>query len=384
MHTPLVVPLVASYSIPFRRGVSFLLRWVIVALLLGLCLEQRALAQSSRCSESADGLLRVAFPRFSLQASAFAQLQYLFFFRADEVSRSDFSIPRARVCGSGYVIAHSLRYRLMIGRSSQRELEINDAFLEWEPLPAFAVRLGRLKLPIIHEWIESAQPLATVDRALSSRLLLPGRDYGLRVSGRLLAQHLDYLIGVFNGDGESATRATDLSPAVVARLALHLTGNPYIGAVDFEGSPPHVSLEAGTLWNRWKPAASIGASPAQPAPVEDTLWNVSALLRWHHFDGAAEYIGLRRTDSQKTLRTHAGYLRLTYFVTRLHSAVSARASLVSVRGGQPDDQLETEGSWGVFLDRHRIKVISRYALLQNLTQHTKEHQLGLLTQVAVD
>jgi hypothetical protein len=118
--------------------------------------------------------------------------------------------------------------------------------------------------------------------------------------------------------------------------------------------------------------------------VEDTLWNVSALFRWNHFDGAAEYIGQRRTDAHKTQRTHAGYLRLTYFVQRLHSSVSARGSLVSVRSDQTDNQLEAEGSWGVYLDRHRIKVISRYAVVQNLTQGTIEHQLGLQTQIAVD
>lgn len=363
-----------------RTGSLFRLGLIVWALLW--LTASVSFAQSSRCSDTPDGLLRAEYPRFSLQGSAFAQLQYQFFFRSEEVSRSDFSVPRARVCGSGHVLSRSLRYRLMIGRSSQRELEVNDVFVEWEPVSALAIRLGRFKLPIVHEWMESAQSLATLDRALASRLLLPGRDYGLRVSGRLLAQHVEYLIGVFNGDGESAVKAADLSPALVARLSLHLTGSPYVGAVDFAGSWPQVSLAAGTLWNRWKQTVSGSTSP--PQSVEDTLWNVSALFRWNHFDGAAEYIGQRRTDAHKTQRTHAGYLRLTYFVQRLHSSVSARGSLVSVRSDQTDNQLEAEGSWGVYLDRHRIKVISRYAVVQNLTQSTIEHQLGLQTQIAVD
>lgn len=378
MHSPLIA--LGLRPLPFRRSVG--IRSVIAALFLIALTESAVFAQSSRCSDSAEGVLRISFDRLSLQGSAFVQLLYQLSVRAEEVSRSDVSIPRARVCGSGHVLSRSLRYRLMIGRSSQRELEINDAFLEWEPLPALSLRLGRFKVPIIREWIDSAQLTATLDRAFSSRLLLPGRDYGLRVSGRLLSQHLEYLIGVFNGDGESAVKAADLRPLVVARLSLHLTGSPYAGAVDFDGSVPHVSLEAGALWNRRMSADS--GSPSSLLPVEDTLWNVSALFRWNHFDGAAEYIGLRRTGSQPTQRTHSGFLRLTYFVKRLHSSLSVRASLVSQRGGQPEDQLETEASWGVYLDRHRIKVISRYAALQNLTKHTTDHQLGLLVQVAVD
>ena len=172
----------------FRLG---LIVWALLWLTVSV-----SFAQSSRCSDTPDGLLRAEYPRFSLQGSAFAQLQYQFFFRSEEVSRSDFSVPRARVCGSGHVLSRSLRYRLMIGRSSQRELEVNDVFVEWEPVSALAIRLGRFKLPIVHEWMESAQSLATLDRALASRLLLPGRDYGLRVSGSLLAQHVEYLIGV--------------------------------------------------------------------------------------------------------------------------------------------------------------------------------------------
>jgi len=350
-----------------------------LVLLVGVFETPAAKAQSSRCSHGEDSILSMSGTRFSLQGSAFAQIQYAAALQSTELVRSDFTVPRARICGSGHAFTSRLRYRLMIGRSVQREIEINDAFVEWEPIDGLAFRIGRFKLPIVREWIESAQSLSTVDRALASRLLLPGRDYGVRVGGRLWRQRLEYVLGVWNGDGEALTHAVDTSPAVVARLALHLTGNPYSGAVDFDGSLPHVTLEAGVLWNRWQPP-----STATPAPqMEDTLWNASAQFRWARFDGALEYIGRRRTDAEKTLLTHGGYLRLSYFVPVLRSSWTGRASVVSVRGDKPNQQVEAEANWAVYVDRHRAKLIARYGVLSDITKAAVEHQLGLLTQISV-
>jgi len=338
-----------------------------------------AQAQSPSCSNGNDAELTLSHARFSLQGSAFAQIQYVAAIAQGELVRSDFTVPRTRVCGSGHAFTSRLRYRLMIGRSVQREIEINDAFVEWEPIDGLAFRIGRFKLPIVREWIDSAQALATVDRSLASRLLLPGRDYGVRVGGRLWRHRLEYLLGVWNGDGDALTRAADQSPAVVARLALHLTGNPYSGAVDFDGSLPHVTVEAGVLWNRWKPPSTTTPFPQ----VEDTLWNASAQFRWAHFDGALEYIGQQRTDVDKTVLTHGGYLRLTYFVSVLRSSLTGRASVVSVRGNKPSQQVEAEANWGVNVDRHRAKLIARYGVLSDMTTTSVEHQFGLLTQISV-
>lgn len=360
------------FSSPWRPA-------AVLLLLLGLLWPRPSAAQLATCSPNPEHALSVLADRYSLLLGAFAQLQYAASVRDGELTRSDFTVPRARICASGHAVTKRLRYRLMIGRSIQRELEVNDAFAEWEPIDGLALRIGRMKLPIIHEWIESAQPLSTVDRSLASRLLLPGRDYGARVSGLLLRRHLEYLLGVWNGDGDAATKAADTSPAVVARLALHLTGTPYIGAVDFDDSGPAVSLEVGTMWNRWKPASTT--SP--PPQVEDILVNASALFRWAHFDGAAEYIALLRRDDTQTITTQAGYLRLTYFVPRLRSSLTLRGSLVDVRAQKPDRQLELEGDLGFYLDRHRAKAVLRYAGLLGLVASTVEHQLSLQVQLAV-
>ncbi|MFO0579945.1 MAG: porin [Polyangia bacterium] len=347
------------------------------ALLLGAA--GPAAAQSARCSLSEDSVLSLFHDRYSVQVSAFAQLQYAAGITAQGLSKSEFSVPRARICASGHALTHRLRYRLMIGRSIQREIEVNDAFAEWEPVDGLALRLGRFKLPVIREWIESARPLATIDRSLATRLLLPGRDYGASVSGRIVRGHLAYLLGVFNGDGDAATRAADTSPAVVARLGLHLGAAPWSGAVDFAGSAAAASLEAGLLWNRWRPPSVLTTA----AMVEDQLWNAAAALRWAHFDAGAEYIGQRRADPEKVTWTHAGYVRLTYFMPKLLSSVTGRASVVEVRGDAPAEQVEAEADWGLYLDRHRVKAVLRYAALIDTTRELTEHQLGLQVQVAV-
>lgn len=346
------------------------------------------------CGPQSDHALSLFDDRYSIQLGAFAQLQYAATIGdADGPSlvRSDFTVPRARVCASGHAVTRRLRYRLMIGRSIQRELEVNDVVVEWEALEWLVLRLGRFKLPIIHEWIESAQPLATIDRALASRLLLPGRDYGVRVSGRLFRQRLEYLVGVSNGDGDAATRAADTSPAVLARLSLQaLRGarGPFIGAVNFDGDGPAIALEAGLLWNRSRPQTTgTGGSTTMSPPLEDYLLNASALLRWDYFDVAIEYIGQRRDNTQAVRWTHAGYARVTYFVPRLWSSVTGRVSWASLpatmTAPKPDDQLELEVDWGLYLDRHHAKLVSRYGALLHNPAGTVEHQLGVQAQIAV-
>lgn len=334
--------------------------------------------------------------RYSLQLTAFAQLQYLAGLQGGELVRSDFSVPRARVCSSGHAILPALRYRLMIGRSIQRELEVVDAFVEWQPRREFSLRLGRFKLPIIREWIESAMPLATVDRALASRLLLPGRDYGLRIGGQLLAGHLSYALGVWNGDGDAATRAADTSPALVGRLSLLSRGSAsgLGGAVDFVGRPPLAMLEVGAMWNKPQLPASSTSATAATMQVEDWLWNLSTSLRWAYLDLTAEYIALQRRAVDSVTETRAGYLRLTYFLPALRSTLSLRGSYVGSRllpaaaeqpaqPGPAGEQLETESDWGLFVDQHRAKLILRSAALANLSKATVEYQLGLLAQIAV-
>lgn len=352
-------------------------QWLcFLVLLLGTLRTARA--QSLSCGDSESPSISFARERFSVQVGAFAQLQYAAAVTGTELLKSDFSIPRVRICASGHAVAKQLRYRLMIGRSGQREVEVVEVYLEWQPLDGLALRLGRMKLPIIREWIDSARSFATVDRSLASRLLLPGRDYGLRIGGLLLRRHVEYQLGVWNGEGDAATHAADTSPAVVARLALHSTGGPFSGTIGFVEGSPQVTLEGGLLWNRWKPPSSAAA-----AAVEDLLLNTSVALRWAFFDGAAEYISLRRIDAEQTTWTHAGYLRMTYFVSRLRSAFTARASVVLQQGAKPEQQVEAEADWGLLFDQHRLKLMFRYGVLQNLLRDTTEHQLGLQVQVAV-
>lgn len=371
------VPSARSHRLWRRLRVR--LSWLWLSLLPAMIAT--AQAQPVDCSPQRQTVLTLFEGRYSLQVTAFAQLQYLAGLQDGSLVRSDFSVPRARVCASGHAAHPSLRYRLMIGRSIQRELEVVDAFAEWQPSPAFSLRFGRFKLPIIREWIESAVPLATLDRSLSARALLPGRDYGLRIAGQLARKRLEYLLGIWNGDGDAATRAADTRPALVARLGVQVLGEPIIGAVDFVGTKPTLIVEAGAMWNRSQPPATAGAV-VTAAERDDVLLNGTAQFRWAGFDTALEYIGLLRWEAGAQQQSHGGSLRMTHFFPRVLSSLSARESLVIQRGVKTLDQVESEVDWGLYLDRHRAKLVLRYALLLSSAANP-EHQLGTQVQIAV-
>ncbi len=80
----------------------------------------------------------------------------------------------------------------------QGQVQIPDAFAEWDYFSAFRVRVGKFKSPIGLEMLQGAPNLSFMERSLT-RNLLPNRDLGLMVWGVLGRGTLEYQLGVFNG-----------------------------------------------------------------------------------------------------------------------------------------------------------------------------------------
>jgi len=76
--------------------------------------------------------------------------------------------------------------------------EIDDAFLEVRFAPAVHVRMGRFKVPVGLENLQSTTGLMHVERGFPNGLV-PGRDIGLMVSGQVVPNRLRYALGIFNG-----------------------------------------------------------------------------------------------------------------------------------------------------------------------------------------
>lgn len=94
---------------------------------------------------------------------------------------------------------------------------LQDAYLDVRYSPQVRVRIGKFKVPLGLERLQSATAITFVERA-SPSALLPVRDVGAQVFGEVGA--VSYAVGVFEGalDGSSADLDTNDGKDVAARV----------------------------------------------------------------------------------------------------------------------------------------------------------------------
>lgn len=119
---------------------------------------------------------------------------------------------------------------------------LQDGWVEWRADPAFNVRLGQFQIPCSAEEFDSTRSQRFAERSPMNRLV-PGREMGLEVHGRLLEDRIAYFAAVSHGqgylkdkgrgvvDGDDEKEASFLIHAFpLERLRLSLGGS--IGGVD--------------------------------------------------------------------------------------------------------------------------------------------------------
>ncbi|HEY9547383.1 MAG TPA: porin [Solimonas sp.] len=98
---------------------------------------------------------------------------------------------------------------------------VSDAYGELRLNPAFNVRAGKFKAPIVLENLQSSSATTFNERGLPNELG-PNRDYGVQLGGSLFDDTLDYAVGVFNGapDGRDGKQQpeSDNRKEIAARL----------------------------------------------------------------------------------------------------------------------------------------------------------------------
>lgn len=118
---------------------------------------------------------------------------------------------RVRLAIGGHLLTHHLRYYFQFGFAA-RDVEtdfpmpLRDAYLEWQPVPSFALRVGQMKVPYGLQRVISSSALAFADRGLTIAEFNLDRDVGLMVMSDDLGEwngRLRYRIGAFGGQGRN-------------------------------------------------------------------------------------------------------------------------------------------------------------------------------------
>ncbi len=197
------------------------MRTLLPLLLLSLPAFAQTPPPASVSMDEEGVVLRSADGDFRLQLGALLQADGRFFLGEDADSADNaLLLRRVRPIFEGTVFRH-YDFRLMPD-FGDGEARIQDAYVDAHPSGALRLRAGRFKSPFGLEYLQSDSNLPFAERALPTNLV-PNRDVGLQLHGKLQDGLVSYAVGIFDGavDGASASDDTEDGKDVVARVFAH-------------------------------------------------------------------------------------------------------------------------------------------------------------------
>lgn len=299
--------------------------------------------------------------RFSVALGGFVQGRYTLVMQGEEVEASRFGVPRTRLYAFGHVGSPDVRYRLMIGTPPDEPgVELFDAYVEWRAADALRLRGGQFKIPVLREWVESARLLASVERTVLTRAILPGREIGVMASGELRRTNVDYAVAIMNGPEAEGEAWSRVAPIVAGRVVWNAMGRSIEGEVDFEDSPATISLGiSGMTRPAWGAAAA--AADGGAAIPRDTTAGFEFAYRGRGLDVTMEVMGRRRELGGEAETVAGGYVRADQYVRALRAGFGARVTRIVGLGGRAPEgreptrtEVELDGAY--YPAEHDLKV----------------------------
>lgn len=316
--------------------------------------EAATAAKAAPKITSSDGRVEIASGdgANSLRLRGLVQADYRFYDAANDPADS-FLLRRARLIFEG---RFAKNYTYVVQPEFAGTIQILDAYVQGGLSPALQVRVGKFKIPLGLEQLQS-DPVAFFNERSVATGLTPNRDAGLQVSGDLFGNRLSYAVGLFNGvpDGaNNVTGSTDFDSNKVAVARVFAT--PFVNDKDsfFNGLGVGVAVSAGDFETSSGRAASYRTDGQQNFFSYDSTvvangrgltWSPQAYFYRGPFGLLAEYVASsievqRGTGRIANVRNFAYNLSAGYVLTGEDSGykgVSPRANF------NP-----SAGTWGAF------------------------------------
>lgn len=201
---------------------------------------------------------------------------------------------------------------------------VQDAYVQANIDPAFQVRVGKDKVPVSLERLQSDIDLGLPERGFPSAIA-PNRDVGIQFRGEPWSGKFEYQLGVFNGlsDGGSGDfETTDSGKDAVARVFLHpfrASHSQWINGIGFGvgGSygdqrgalRSYASTGQQTIFGYLNGSGATATTPQVTAGGEHWRIEPQAWYYWGPLGILGEYIisdqKLRRSAGSSVLQTRA-------------------------------------------------------------------------------
>jgi phosphate-selective porin OprO/OprP len=336
----------------------------VKALELQVATEHQRLDTSPRgIADSKNGFaIASADGTYVLKVWGYLQGEGRFFLDDEDVPLTNtLVLRRARIIAEGKVGPFDFRVMPDFGNG---QTVLLDAFVAAPVRPWFKVQVGRGKVPVGLEFLQSDTVTTFIERAYPTQLV-PNRDNGVHVTGDIAGGLLNYTIGVYNGAADGASRDSDNTDDKDG--VLRLTSMPFAG-----GHPALAGLligvgasygtddGVGTATAVASSGLSTYRSPGQATIFTyDTTTNIATTVvadgaRWRlapqlyyaagPFSAMAEYtrssVDVREVANSETLVNQAWQVTATWTLTGENA---------SFKGLSPASPLTFDGSgWGAF------------------------------------
>lgn len=141
---------------------------------------------------------------------------------------SEFLMRRVRLAATGYF---QKKFRYMLYASFDKgKAELREAFLEARHLSFASFRAGQFKVPFSLSNLHSSSQLDFIGRSFIVENFSPSYDIGAMLFGNDKLKHIDYAIGLFNGQGANK-RENNNDKLFISRLVIAPFISSKFGAV---------------------------------------------------------------------------------------------------------------------------------------------------------
>ncbi len=329
------------------------------------------------------------------------QARYTFLDEDLGQDESSFSIRRMKVWLRGHIVTPKLTYKYQ-----QNKNETEDAYAAYEFIDAFELQIGQAKAPQGAQELTSSGKQLFVDRSLANDTFNLGRDIGLTAQGHFADHLVEYMVGIYNGNGPDQ-------------------GNPnnqhmVAGRIDINPLGRFKKDEAG--WPEDKPLLNIGASYAMETmkandmgeidsdndlldkalnidgrdaafftanfgnELDWDVWTLNVLAKWMGATFAAEYYSMNAEPQIGSdwdadgYYVQAGYqiIPKTLELAARHTEIDSTDANASARF----DKSETQFGVNYYLSKHYAKIQADYtAVSDDLVDDNDDNIVRLQAQV---
>ncbi len=344
---------------------------------------------------------------FTLKLRGYIQADSRFFASEDIKGNDTFLLRRVRPIIEG-TVWKDFEYRIMtdfatgITSGTGNNAFLQDGYVNFHHWDEMQLQVGKFKEPVGLERLQSGRNMLFIERGLPTALV-PNRDVGVQLHGKLWGNTLAYQVGAFNGvedggsgdlevgdDGKNiAARIfaqpfslTDIHPLKNFGVGVAVTHGTHVGALR------NYATSGQQTWFSWRTStAPTAASPNVTADGDTDRIAPQAYYYWGPFGVFGEYVVsshdvARRTGAAAGAVTHANFENHAWQVAGSYFLTGEENSYAPVTPKRPFGWGSGNG-WGAWEIAARVghldvdkKAFPTFATASS-AQEVREWALGL-------